>query len=112
MNSAVAAPYEWRTYDPVWIPPLDASLEPDHEQLKAEFDVERQAHDDGFRDRPHSTEREMNETQLRIHDFAVENIGKLFASLSHRLAIAAHHMVGEAAPLDLRNKELEAETVF
>jgi hypothetical protein len=106
------APYQWSRNDPAWIPGADEALIADYDRLKADLDVERQAHDDGYSNLPVASDVEMNEAQLRIRNVAVQKIGQLYAFLSNELGMAAGHMIGDAERLDLRNQELEAETAF
>jgi hypothetical protein len=93
------------------IPEVPPGLIVDYDDDKSEFMLGEQAQGDGFHGLPGADEVEMNEAQLQMRDKAVQRIGELYAFLAHELGAAARSM-SDAEPLNLRNKELEAETAL
>jgi hypothetical protein len=102
----------WTKNHPAWIPEIDDGLIARYERLKKDLGIEKAAHRDGHDNVPAASETDLNETQLRIRDTAVEKISLLNAFLSDQLGIAAKNMLGKADRLDFANRELEATTTF
>lgn len=98
--------------NPAWIPGIDEQLIARFDRLKSELGVEKQAHDDGFRNLPASDDVEMNEMQLRIRDTAVQKIALLYTFLSNQLGIVIGNLIDDGDRLDLSNRKLEVDAVF